>query len=572
MNSQPSTARFIRKKYIIPAIIILAVGGYAIWKMNTKAQSPVTYVTEAVQKGTLVSSVSGTGQVEASDQLDVKPQTDGRITQLPVKVNQRVKQGDVIAIIDQQQAANSLAQARASLAQAQANYDKLMAGATQNQIDTQQLSITSAQQALDQAKRDYASTVSSQQQNVSKALTALLNADLTAEPSDTQTSATVTVSGNYSGTAKGQYTISTYQGSGGLYYTVSGLGSQSGPLERGVTLSIGSGLYVTFSATGTISPSTTWTISIPNAKGNSYLNNLNAYNTAVQNQTDAVNKAQDSITSAQNNLSKAQLSYQGTVQPPTQADIASAKAQITSAQAQLSNAQTAFENTILTAPFDGVIAKLSFSLGDKVTAGTAIATIITDQQVAKISLNEVDAAKVKVGQKASLTFSAVPDLTATGKVADVDNIGTVSQNVVSFNVDILLDTAQETIKPGMSASASVITDTRQDVLMVPSAAIKTAGSGSYVQVLVNGKPEQRSVTTGLSNDTDTEISGNVQEGDEVVTQTISASASSQQSGTNILQSLTGNRNRTSTGGAANRAFGGAGGGPVIINGAPAGGR
>jgi macrolide-specific efflux system membrane fusion protein len=200
--------------------------------------------------------------------------------------------------------------------------------------------------------------------------------------------------------------------------------------------------------------------------------------------------------------------------------------------------------------------------------------------VAKVSLNEVDAAKVKVGQKAVLTFSSVPDLSITGQVQDVDNIGTVTQNVVNFSVVILFDTQDERIKPGMSASASIITDVKQDVLMVPSAAVKTANGQSYVQILSNGQPVQKTVTVGSSNDTDTEISGDIKEGDEVVTQTLAGSSSAAKStNTNLLQSLFGgNRNRTTTTGASGSAgnatrgaAGGSSGSIMIQSGPPPGG-
>jgi RND family efflux transporter MFP subunit len=245
----------------------------------------------------------------------------------------------------------------------------------------------------------------------------------------------------------------------------------------------------------------------------------------VQNQKQAVDQAKNQITSAQNTLDKANLTYASLVEPPAASDIASAKAQITSAQAQLQNAQTTYDSTILKAPFDGVVASVAYSTGDKVTAGTTIATIITKQQVAKISLNEVDAAKVKVGQKATMTFSAVTDLTVTGTVEDVDNIGTVSQNVVNFTVKIVLDIQDPRIKPGMSVAVSIITASSQDVLMVPSAAVHTGNGASYVEILKDGKIQQVNITAGLSNDTSTEISGTgIAAGDEVVTQTITGSS------------------------------------------------
>lgn len=568
--------KIIKNKYFIIVAVIVLIGGFLVYKNSSGTSTAVSYVTSPVAKGTLTVSVSSSGQVEASNQVDIKPQVDGTITSVKVKENQQVKTGDVIAIIDQQSAANDVAKARASLEQAQASFQKLIEGATSNEISAQKLSLKSALQSLDQAKQDYTDTVTDQQQSVDKALNDYLNSDLEAVASDNLSSMTVSISGNYTGTLEGKYIITLFSAGDGTHYQAGGLGTESGILNRGIKQPLGNGLYITFSSTGSISPSTTWTIQVPNKTSSSYFSNLDSYNTAVRNQKQAVQKAKNSITSAQDSYDRANLQMETLMEAASSADILSAKAQITSAQAQLANAQEAYGNTIIKAPFDGVIADLKVSAGDEANSGSAIATIITQKQVAKVSFNEVDAAKVKIGQKAVLTFSSVADLSITGQVQDVDNIGTVTQNVVNFSVVILFDTQDERIKPGMSVAASIITDAKQDVLMVPSAAVKTLNGQSYVQVLSANSPVQKDVAVGSSNDTDTEISGDVKEGDEVVTQTITgSSATAKTSGTNLLQNLFGgNRNRTTTGtsnSTTRSTTGGGSGSGVILNGPPPGG-
>ncbi len=505
-----------KKGLLIALAIILVIGGYYTYKNSNKTTAATTYITSSVVKGTLTVSVTGTGQVASSNQVDIKPEASGQIVSVPVVEGQSVKAGQTIATLDAAAASTQLAGARASLLQAQANYDKVAAGTATNDIASAQLAVNSAQQALDDAKKNYDQTVTQQQQIVDKAHSDLLNTDLQAQPSDTLSTITLTLSGNYNSTQQGQYIISTYQGGDGLHYSVTGLSTQNGLINKGLTQPLGNGLYVTFSTTGTLSQSTTWTIDVPNTKSSNYITNQNAYNTALGTQTKSVNSAQSAINSAEISLQQAQLTLSSKTQPPAQADLAQAQAQIASARAALANAETAYNNTVIKAPFDGVIAKLSAVKGDQASSGTAVATIITQQKIAEISLNEVDASKIKPGQKATLTFSALPDLSVAGEVGQVDTIGTVSQNVVNFSAKILLDTQDDRIKPGMSVSAAVITDVAQDVLSVPSAAVKTSNGQSYVQVMVNGKPQQRNITPGLSNDTDTQISGDIKEGDIVV--------------------------------------------------------
>ncbi len=131
----------------------------------------------------------------------------------------------------------------------------------------------------------------------------------------------------------------------------------------------------------------------------------------------------------------------------------------------------------------------------------------------------------------------------TGKVVEIDSLGTVSQGVVSYNVEIAFDSENDQIKPGMSVSASVITKVDPDVLLVPNAAVKTQGQTIYVQTLTNNQPVRHTVTVVATSDTDSEVMGDIKEGDEVVTQTISSTATAAKSSASGLGSILGGNTR-----------------------------
>ncbi|MFA6918950.1 MAG: HlyD family efflux transporter periplasmic adaptor subunit, partial [Patescibacteria group bacterium] len=213
------------------------------------------------------------------------------------------------------------------------------------------------------------------------------------------------------------------------------------------------------------------------------------------------------------------------------------------------------------APFDGIVTNVVSISGYDASANTVLATVITPQQIAEISLNEVDAANVKIGQKATLTFDAVSDLTITGSVAQIDTIGTVSQGVVSYGAKIAMDTQDDKIKPGMSVSANIIINAKADVLLVPNSAVKASGSSSYVEVIsgvTSSTPtaEDGSVASpsgtnkvtveiGLSNDTYTEITSGLKEGDLVVEKSVISTGDTTKTQTNSLMQLFGGGGRTS---------------------------
>jgi macrolide-specific efflux system membrane fusion protein len=244
----------------------------------------------------------------------------------------------------------------------------------------------------------------------------------------------------------------------------------------------------------------------------------------------------------------------------TDADKAEADQKVTVAQSSVDlakvNSDNAYSNYLLqkktaalrtvTAPIAGTITTLNVKNGDQLgssssgssagssgstsssSASTSSSTpiVIADLGSMKgsISINEVDAAAVKTGQKVSMAFDAIDGLTLTGKVERVSTIGTETSGVVSYPVTIGFDSIDSKVKPQMSLTATITTDVKQDVLLVSSSAIKTSGETSYVMVMKNGSPQRVNVEIGSANDTDTEIKSGLNEGDEVVTQTISASA------------------------------------------------
>lgn len=233
------------------------------------------------------------------------------------------------------------------------------------------------------------------------------------------------------------------------------------------------------------------------------------------------------------------------------------------------NAKTSADQRTVTAPIDGVVTTLNVSNGDQLGnngtvsgsgANSSASPIVIDDLgsiEASVNINEADAPSVKQGQKANLTFSAIPRLILTGTVQSIQTIGTSSQGVVTYPAIISFDSLDPRVKPQMSVSASITTAVDQNVLTVPSIAVHADSQGNdYVQLMVNGSPKNQSVTVGDSNDTDTVIKSGLSEGQVVVTQTLSASQASNSSTNN-------NSGRGALGGLG--ALSGGGGGRFVFS-------
>lgn len=201
----------------------------------------------------------------------------------------------------------------------------------------------------------------------------------------------------------------------------------------------------------------------------------------------------------------------------------------------LTDAKEKINDYYIRAPFDGIVTGLSVESGDSVSRSDILATVITKNIVAKITLNEVDAVGVRVSDKATLKVDALSEVSFTGKVSKIDTIGTVSQGVTSYGAEIELDQQNDLLKPGMNVSASITTDSKADVLLIPSGAIKSQNGNFYVQIMNGENPENRNVELGIYSSTQTEIVSGIKEGDKVVTQTIDASAKSNTSNSNSMR-------------------------------------
>ncbi len=210
-------------------------------------------------------------------------------------------------------------------------------------------------------------------------------------------------------------------------------------------------------------------------------------------------------------------------------------------EAQKSYAATAAEyrnqiseagKRIVKASISGTVNEINVQNGDdlsKLSSGSTrqVPIIIGDLGTlrAEVQVNEVDIPDVQIGQKAMMTLDAFDGFTASGKVEKIDALGTISSGVVTYNVTINFDSLDSRIKPNMSVTASIIVDSKVDILAVSTSAIKIKGDSNYVEVLnPNGIPEKRTVEIGISNDTNTEITSGLSVGDKVITQVIDNSA------------------------------------------------
>jgi RND family efflux transporter MFP subunit len=254
---------------------------------------------------------------------------------------------------------------------------------------------------------------------------------------------------------------------------------------------------------------------------------------------------QAEIAAAENTVASARSALAKT-KGATAEEIALAEETVKTNEASVKKAQIDLDNATIIAPFDGTIATIGANVGEQASSGTAMFTII-DTSAIRVDVNvpEADVASIAVGKPATITFDALSNQTFQGTVIAISPTATVSQGVASYLVSISIDPKGLTIPTGLSASASIISAQKDNVLVVSSRAVRNANGNRSVEVMTpDGKTEVRTVQVGLSGDAGIEITSGLIEGEQVV----------------IRNTTTGATQTNQRGG-----FGGPGiGGPVMI--------
>jgi multidrug efflux pump subunit AcrA (membrane-fusion protein) len=413
-----------------------------------------------VTRGTVKSSVTGTGTLVAASQVNVGFRVSGQIIEIDVRVGDAVKTGQVLARLDPSTQQAALNQAQANLASAQANLQAAQSPLTAAQIAQLQHSLAASQfsyadtvnqvNALNQAD---ATTVANDQAKISA--DGCTPSSTTPPCPQDQSTLNADVSKQHTDQVNGQGRIN----------------SASGQLTAA----------------------------------------SDSFTVQTQVKPNSITAAQAQVTSAQAQVQAAQLALtQTTLVAPTSGVIASLNGEV---------GEMGSQGGGTTAQAPGVTAAQP-STGSGASGGAFAVISDTSQFYALVPFAEADAAGLKPDQATSLTFDSVPNLTISGHLVAVAPSPTVTSNVVNYYASFVLNRLDPRLRAGMTTNASVTTAEADSVLLLPNAAIRTTNGATAVTLLVNGQQVSTEVVVGLQGDSLTEVKAGLNEGQQVVLPTL----------------------------------------------------
>ena len=234
-------------------------------------------------------------------------------------------------------------------------------------------------------------------------------------------------------------------------------------------------------------------------------------------------------------IARSELDTAETNEMSARAQLKATKAQVGQSRAALKVAETNLRYTSIISPVDGMVISRNVDVGQTVAASFQTPTLFNiAQDLSKMQIDanvdEADIGKIRLRQPVEFTVDAYPDKIFKGLVSVIRNAPITVQNVVTYDVVILVQNPEMILKPGMTANVTIITAMKKNVLQAPNAALRFQLSdkvsklqerkenrGHGVWVLENNKPKRIAIAAGIGDGSYTEVvSGNLKEDDEVI--------------------------------------------------------
>ena len=465
-------ARTVKKlvKTVIALVVLVAVGLFGlkayIRSHAASGDDSASYSRATVQSGAMSETVYGTGTTSAKNQPNVLAQADGTLTDLRVAVGDTVQEGDILAVITNEDIDDTITDCEFALWELDETILETYAGSSVLSIKAPMagrvmaIYAAAGDDALAVFRREGALAIIStdgrmrvEVDDVPKA------ANLALGDSVSVTGASVDVTGTV--------TDLTLQGT---HATIT-INSDELPMGEIVTVTTAVGQSV---GTGTLEVNKPMEVS-------AYGGTIKSVSVKVGQKVerkDTLFKLEDS---------------------PLTLTLENLRLQREAAAKELEDVKAQRENLIVVAPCDGIIASLEVSEGDEITSGSLLCSILQGEDMKlTIAVDELDVVNVEAGQKVTITVDALSGVEISGEVYKIAPVGSNSGGVTTYDVELSFDAAGSGVRSGMNATGEIEIASKSSTLFVPVEAIMTINNTTYVMVEDGGSQSLASASTSTS--------------------------------------------------------------------------
>lgn len=475
-------------KRLLTIVLVVAViaGAYLLYTRQTartETQAPEGIRTEAVTRGAIDAIVNATGNVTAERTQSIAASSSGEVLEVLAVEGQPVTAGQVLARLDPGDLELSLKQAEAALGVSEAQLAKAKSGPSAEDIAAAEVAVQIAQAGVRSAESGVA---------VARANLARVQAGPSAEE--------IAIAERRVEEAKNA-----------LWGVQSQRDAICGRVQFGLPQSDCDNAQASVQRSEE---------AVRIAELQLQQAQRGARSEDVASAQAQVTQALAQVESAKAQVSRAEVDLARVKRGASAEDIAIVDAQVTQAKVAVEIARKRLEDLQVTAPADGVLTRWTLNPGDLVSPGAPLGTLVNaDAYHVLVLIDETEISQVREGQRVRLHLDAFPETEVEGRVTRINLAGISEQGIVRYQVRVDLQAGDLPIKPMMTASLSIVIETKENVLLVPNRALRRDARGRYVEILEGGAVKRADVVTGISNGTKTEVLSGLQEGQAVVVST-----------------------------------------------------
>lgn len=496
-------------------VLALAVGSYIAFRSN---QSPSLNLVP-VRVGTIVQEVSVTGNTKPVDDLSLAFEKGGTIKSVYVSVGDTVRAGQVLVKLDTSELMAQLAQAQASAEAEQAKLNDLRQGSRPEDIAVSRTALQKAQQDL---TNDYSGVVDVLADVYTEASDAVRN-QISALFSNGETNPQLTFTAadsqakydSEAGRSQASAELNAWRGE---LLAVSAV-SASSDLDAAIGKAL-SHLVIIKDFLNRVADVLSSTVGLPDATLAAYRTNVTTARTNVNTGISNVRGKQQEIAVQAITVKQLQDELNLKIAGATKEQINAQSALVRQAEASMQNIQAQIGKMTLISPISGIVTKQDAKVGQIATPNTPLVAIISSGKLQiEANIPETDIAKVKTGDTAKVTLDTFGnDVIFEAKIVSIDPAETIIEGVATYKTDFEFVGDTSHVKPGMTANIDILSDRRDNVLIIPQRAVTVKDGTSYVTVFLgNGLTEERAVTPGLRGvDGNVEVTSGLTEGDRLV--------------------------------------------------------
>ncbi len=509
------------KKFLVIASLagLLAIAWFAIVRFRGWQNATANIETEVARRGSLQVSVKAPGVVRSEQSAILSWKTSGTVESVAVEVGNRVSAGQTLATLDRATLPQGIILAQAELINAQRALDDLLYSRTQS---------AKAQQAVEQA-----------QQALEDALTpALSQAEAEQKLADAQ-KALDNAQAAYEILTKPASQAAIDQAYANLLLAEKRLSDTDRQIERiQKKLRKDKDKYLFFESRELYQKILDALENKRIQDQRKYDDSLKKYNRLLEpvNPNDLA-LAEANLALAKAELERAKVEWERVSKGTSPAEIAVLEAQladaqrewqrlkdgpteedITATEARLAAAAAAISQANIQAPFAGAITAVYIKPGDQVAPGSPafrldnLARLLVDVRVSEVDIN-----KVQLGQPVFITLDSAPESQYMGEVVELPLVGEIENNVVAYNVVIEIKDRDQQVRPGMTASVTIIVNQLEDALLVPNRALRIRDGMRTVYLMREGQMTPIAVTLGPSSEDYSVVTeGDLRVGDLIV--------------------------------------------------------